>query len=248
MGRKYRDYTGQKIGNLTVLNEVEPIVYEKTKNVQHVWLCRCDCGNEVKIRSSNLENGHTTSCGCMKRKTNINLRKCNEYKICNDYVIGFVRNTDKQFLIDIDDYNDIKNYNWAIDNHGYVVTKRYGKTIKLHRLIMNIQNSKIQVDHINNDKTDNRKSNLRIATPKDNMHNRKPSIINKSGCVGVTYDEERRKWVARLTFNGNEVLRKRFNSKEEAINARIDAENKYFGEFGYHNSQLIANKNREEID
>ena len=53
------DLTGQKFGRLTVLERAE-----NNKWGQPQWLCKCDCGNEVVVKGSNLKSGHTTSCGC----------------------------------------------------------------------------------------------------------------------------------------------------------------------------------------
>ena len=52
------DLTGQRYGQLTVLRPAESIGDKTT------WLCRCDCGNEVVVRTDRLRSGHTTSCGC----------------------------------------------------------------------------------------------------------------------------------------------------------------------------------------
>ena len=56
---------GQKYGRLTVLSEAEKI---RTPNGRsHVaWLCECECGKQIVVRSECLRNGHTTSCGCKK--------------------------------------------------------------------------------------------------------------------------------------------------------------------------------------
>lgn len=53
------DRTGHRYGRLVVIREVE-----KEKPGVLKWLCRCDCGNEVKVRGMNLTSGNTTSCGC----------------------------------------------------------------------------------------------------------------------------------------------------------------------------------------
>lgn len=55
------DLTGQQFGYLTVLGLAE------RKNRKTYWLCKCQCGNEVKIPSSNLTSGNSYSCGCLKR-------------------------------------------------------------------------------------------------------------------------------------------------------------------------------------
>ena len=61
MGRAI-DLTGKEFGRLTVI--------EKRGSDKHgnaMWLCKCECGNEVIVRSSNLRNGNTVSCGCYNR-------------------------------------------------------------------------------------------------------------------------------------------------------------------------------------
>lgn len=63
---KFQDLTGQKFNMLTVI-EIAEKGNGKTK-----WKCRCDCGNEVIVASSNLKNGHTKSCGCNKHKSAAN--------------------------------------------------------------------------------------------------------------------------------------------------------------------------------
>lgn len=62
MGKK-KDLTGQRFGRLVVLYETS-----ERKHTKVVWHCRCDCGNEVDIRSGSLTSGHTMSCGCYKRE------------------------------------------------------------------------------------------------------------------------------------------------------------------------------------
>ncbi len=58
---KAKDLTGQKFGMLTVIHKVENSGTSK-------WLCHCDCGNEKEIFGTNLINGKTKSCGCMRLK------------------------------------------------------------------------------------------------------------------------------------------------------------------------------------
>lgn len=67
------DLTGQKFGHLIVLKRDG---YTKTTNGRkHVtWLCKCDCGNEIRVRGELLKNNNTTSCGCAKNKTKNDLK------------------------------------------------------------------------------------------------------------------------------------------------------------------------------
>lgn len=56
---KKLDLTGQRYGNLTVLSAAENI------GTRTAWLCRCDCGREVVVKTHRLRCGHTKSCGCL---------------------------------------------------------------------------------------------------------------------------------------------------------------------------------------
>ena len=64
-----KDLTGMKFGRLTVLSrnyDKQKELYDKTKQYKAFWNCLCDCGNEVVVTSSNLQNkaNPTLSCGC----------------------------------------------------------------------------------------------------------------------------------------------------------------------------------------
>ena len=87
----------------------------------------------------------------------------------------------------------------------------------MHREILGLgKQDKIYIDHINRNKLDNRRSNLRIATKSQNGLNREES-------VGVSWRKERNKWRARITINGKEQFLGHFNNWEEAIQARKEA-------------------------
>tara|TARA_B100000131_G_scaffold153436_1_gene148775 strand:- start:76 stop:621 length:546 start_codon:yes stop_codon:yes gene_type:complete len=93
-----------------------------------------------------------------------------------------------------------------------------------------------QIDHINGNKLDNRIKNLRLATNQENQWNRSSlQRNNTSGKTGVTWYARHKKWVAQIEVSDNQK-RKGYNlgyytKKEDAIQARIEAEKKYFGDF-----------------
>ena len=61
------DLTGKKFNRLTALKRVE-----NNKHGQAVWLCKCNCGNEIKVVASELKRGHVKSCGCLNLENCIN--------------------------------------------------------------------------------------------------------------------------------------------------------------------------------
>ena len=149
--------------------------------------------------------------------------KLNKYDLTNNYGIGYTSKGD-EFYFDMDDYERIKNFTWFKDGSRFCAIKD-GKKICLHRFVTNCPKGMV-VDHINHDIKDNRKQNLRICTDVENKHNRSP----KDGkCCGVSYRQERQKWYARI---GNKFLGY-FNTEEEAVEARREAEIEWFGDYSY---------------
>ena len=95
------------------------------------------------------------------------------------------------------------------------------------------------VDHRNHDTTNNRRYNLRIATRTQNNTNVKLRTDNSSGVAGVNWNKESNQWVVRISVNKKRIYLGRYNSFEDAVKVRKQAEEKYFGEWSYDNSQRV---------
>ena len=95
------------------------------------------------------------------------------------------------------------------------------------------------VDHINHDITDNRKNNLRISTHQQNMMNTKIQKNNTSGVTGVKWHKGISKWIADITVSNERIYLGCFDNFNNAVQARRKAEQKYFGEYSYNNSQTF---------
>ena len=170
------DLTGRKFGRLTVIERD----YSKTNGTY--WLCKCDCENkELKsVKASYLKDNKILSCGCLRlerqRKSH---KKHNVYDMSNDYGIGSTENGD-EFYFDKEDYEKIKDYYWYLNKDGYVISTPFhnSKTILMHRLVMDVSDSKVLVDHIYHHKNDNRKQFLRIVTKSQNAMNSLTPINN----------------------------------------------------------------------
>lgn len=155
------------------------------------------------------------------------------YDLSNEYGIGYTRKGEK-FLFDLDDYEYIKDFNWKIDKQGYAYCqiKKKGKLhlIRLHRIIADAPDGKL-VDHINGDTLDNRRNNLRLVTIAQNGHNRSLSSKNKSGVTGVFWFEKRGKWLVNICNNNKTIYIGLYSNFDDAVKARYEAEDKYFGEY-----------------
>lgn len=102
--------------------------------------------------------------------------------------------------------------------------------MRFHRIVMHAQPRQC-VDHINKNRADNRKQNLRICDHSENDRNRSPYVTNTSGVTGVYFDKKRKKWVASITYNRKKVYIGRFTEKENAIMARLQKEIELYKEF-----------------
>lgn len=238
---KLIDITGKKYGKLTVKK-----IGKHGYNIKTTWICDCDCGNKnIEVRGDMLKSGTTKSCGCynneMRKITGKLRKKYNKYDLLNsDFGIGYTSNTNEPFYFDVEDYNKIKKYCWMIGNHGYIrSTDENGNGILLHRIIMNAEHD-MKVDHINHNTLDNRKNNLRICSDSENIRNRDVSMYNKIGITGVSWLVARKKYVSSITVNYKKIHLGYFNNLNEAINARKEAEKKYFGEYSYDESMKKA--------
>jgi hypothetical protein len=88
-----------------------------------------------------------------------------------------------------------------------------------------------EVDHIDGNYYNNKIDNLRLATHLENQRNRKLQINSTSGRTGVSWYETYQAWVSYISVDKKRIHLGFFADKEDAIQARIEAEIKYFGEF-----------------
>lgn len=205
---------GQKIGLLTLK--------EKVKGTNNRWgyNCICDCGNKtwVRIDSFKKEN-YTKSCGCLANITQFNPKDI----------------TGKKFnkLTAIDIYKKSKNgYRWnfkcdcgnkTVALLSLVVSgkiKSCGCLAKEQMLDAAAKAYKIRKATALKEGTD--LAALKKYSSGEVCKN------NKSGITGVVWDKSRQKWVAQIYLKGRCIHLGRYDSKEEAAQARKDGEKKYF--------------------
>jgi HNH endonuclease/AP2 domain len=122
-------------------------------------------------------------------------------------------------LIDDEDAPQAE-YRWHRGGKGYARRRAYseGRWIYLHRVIIRAPNDR-QADHINGDRLDNRRGNLRLVTAAQQGHNQGLHSNSTSGYRGVSWHRNRRKWVAGVRVNGKKHFIGSFNEKTDAAEA-----------------------------
>ena len=126
-------------------------------------------------------------------------------------------------LVDDSDYLHLSQFNWYF-NKGYairVTSRKSGhKIIKMHREIMDALRNSIPVDHIDRNKLNNQKSNLRFTTVSENIINSGLYCNNTSGYKGIFWHKNKKKWQVFYQRNNKIIYVGLFSKKYDAIKAR----------------------------
>ena len=155
----------------------------------------------------------------------------NKYRETEDYIEVVLEHPDTErevvSKIDKEEFKHVKKHTWRLTKNGYATNRMVGY---LHRFILKPEDD-LDVDHVNRDKLDNRKSNLRECTRSQNMMNTTLRSNNTSGVTGVSYCKQTKKWSAMIKINYKTIWLGRHATLDEAIEVRRNAEKKYFKEY-----------------
>ena len=160
-------------------------------------------------------------------------KSTNKFEIDGD-VLKITTAKGCEILADAEEIEKLEKYSWCVSAQGYAVANIKGKVVKMNRYILGLDNCVGKfVDHINRNKLDNRKVNLRFCTPKENARNISVAKNSKSQILGVRKTKHG-KFNVRIVADGKEHHIGNFETIEEAIMARQKAEIKYHGKFASH--------------
>lgn len=136
-------------------------------------------------------------------------------------------------LLDGCDVDKASNYQWSIGRHGYATSGCGKNQVLLHRIIANAKKDET-VDHVNRNKLDNRRINLRICSQQQNSMNKEKMSTGSNPYKGVCFLSDGR-WQAQINYNGRAIYLGRFRHSCEAAKAYDYAARILFGEFAYLN-------------
>lgn len=134
----------------------------------------------------------------------------------------------KVAIVDKEDFDFLNQFKWHYDKvTGYAKRHIRNKSIYLHKLINNTPEG-FQTDHINRNKLDNRKENLRTCSRNLNQRNQDIDKTNTSGYKGVSWSKSMKKWEAFLFKNNKKINLGYFIDKLDAVRSRLNGEQKYW--------------------
>jgi len=229
---------GERYGSLTIIG------YDADDRYKAL----CDCGRVSYPTKHNLITGHTKSCGnCGK----------NTYEFLEDGKTAELTSTNGyKILLDADDVPIAKEYKWHVtkDQKG-ILSVISSDRVYLHQLIMRFPGC--EVDHINLDRLDNRRENLRAVTHQQNQINQPLQRNNTSGVSGVSFYPPRGKFRARIKIGQHDIHLGYYLTFEEAVQARNVGMECMFGEYGRYNDvpeapdwirKIVVGKCRRFVD
>ena len=179
----------------------------------------------------------------------------NEYEITDKGVWIYCYNKKGEFMgkfiIDIEDLDEVIKHKWRMWNNIFCT----GNTniVLIHQFLMKPKENQV-VDHINGDRSDNRRCNLRITTQSNNCINKELQSNNKSGVAGVCWDKDRERWAPEIAIGRKKCHLGRYKKFEDAVYARYIAELTLFDEYrSFRNDDVILKiidrcNNKENIN
>lgn len=145
--------------------------------------------------------------------------------------VGYIPTSDAQtFMVDESDVPLVAQYNWCVGVNGVPRASVNGKMTTIHKLLNPTWR---ECDHVSTDQLDNRRSNLRECSRRENVCNRRKASVGaySSRFKGVSLDRRRGRFTASITYEGKCHYLGSFVTEEEAHKAYAAAATKYHGAF-----------------
>lgn len=127
-------------------------------------------------------------------------------------------------LVDEEDFWGLLAFRWSLSAGGYAGRydreNKFACSVRMHRELLGLKRGDgLEADHINGDRLDNRRANLRVVGRQMNAQNLRPYVSTSSRYRGVTFNKKTGKWVAQHKLNGRHVYLGQHVTEEEAAEA-----------------------------
>lgn len=134
-------------------------------------------------------------------------------------------------IVDISDYDNLSEYKWCFLSSGYAHRRSWpdDKVVLMHRQIMAAPKG-VEVDHINGNKLDNRRENLRLSNRVQNARNREKCLNPKTSKYKGVFKKGKR-WAASIKENYKNCHLGYFDTQEQVAAAYNEAAKIRFGEY-----------------
>lgn len=196
------DLTGQKFGKLTVLK------FAGVKSSHSLWLCQCECTKETVKSIQALHKNKRLMCEeCedkLKKVVPEHVKKENDVELIDDDTIR----VNGKILFDKTGWDIVSKYDRyiSVNESGYAYMKYKGETIFIHRLLLGLpirydSNTQLIGEHKDNNRLNNKLSNLRIKTKPENPKNCTKYKNTKNTYKGTSYHKHINKWGAYIQSN-----------------------------------------------
>lgn len=140
----------------------------------------------------------------------------------------------KVTIVDDEDYEELNKYKWLYNSSGYAARNSYKNEkptmIHMHRVINNTPVG-LETDHIDCDKLNNQKANLRTVTKQQNQFNQRSHKGSSSKYKGVSYFKRDKSWLAQVVYFGKTIGLGLFKKESDAAIAYNNYAKEHFGEF-----------------
>jgi hypothetical protein len=214
---------GRTFSRLTVIKRVGTHIYPSGQTTD-IYLCSCICGNKKSVLGRSLKYEHTKSCGCISRQKQ---RESWIKPIFSPIDSDLDSLNWHKLPTQVGDYYAVRGFgNKKKTAHRVVLERKIGRELEEHEVC----------DHINRNKNDNRRENLRLADKSINSVNRNRRPDNTTGFVGV-YKHQPKEWIERgwkaswyftLQRKGHKTFHStKYKTPEQAHLARIEKLKEY---------------------
>jgi len=229
MGKKHVVLPGQRFHNFTVIDEDEPHVTPNGTPFRR-FVVRCDCGTIKSVVLKSLEKGLSKSCGCLFSSVRPIIEPP---PVENARWLPLTKGY--WTLVDEDVFSALQaRPAWICGFGKYAQIRIQGDRMPLglHRFVLGLaRHDKAIADHINGNTLDNRRVNLRVATPSQSAMNTRPKSSRQYKGMTFAYG----KWQAKIRVDGRVVSLGAYATEVEAARAYNEAAKRLHGEFAWLN-------------